>query len=290
VVRGLVPELLHRGVRDESLEEDAVGVAMADRFPVLMYHRIESPSCPVASPEEVPWAVALSAFERHMQRLRELGCTGVSMDRIHGLLQSGRPVPDGWVGLTFDDGNASDFRHALGVLAGHGFSATFFVCGERVGSELSRENLREMHAAGMHIGSHALHHRFMTTLAAAEEQRELVESRRVLEQAVGATVNHFAPPGGRWSRRTRDALVRAGYVAVSTSRYGFNASGAARFDYCRLPVVATTTPGTFDAMVGARRGRLWKGYARAVVVGGMRSLLGEARYARARAMGKDAGR
>jgi peptidoglycan/xylan/chitin deacetylase (PgdA/CDA1 family) len=252
-----------------------------------MYHRLESAACPVAAPEEQSWAISASRFAGQMQRLHDSGGTGVSMDQIHQTLASGSSIPPGWVGITFDDGNTSDYLHALPVLLQHGFHATFFVCVERMGSELSAEHVREMHAAGMHIGSHAMRHRFMSTLSATDERDELVESRAALEQLIGKPVDHFAPPGGRWSARTRDALREAGYVAVSTSRYGFNDANTANFAYCRLPVVRATTMNMFDAMVGGDRTRLWKGYARAVVLGAVRSLLGEANYGRARALGKD---
>jgi peptidoglycan/xylan/chitin deacetylase (PgdA/CDA1 family) len=260
---------------------------VANHFPVLMYHRIESPACPVTVTIEQPWAVALSEFERHMRHLRESGRTGVSMDQIHRALEGGGRIPDDWVGITFDDGNQSDYRHALPILSGHGFRATFFVCGERIGGDLSEAQLREMKTAGMHIGSHAMRHRFLTTLDARDEEAELVESRAVLEAVIGAGVDHFAPPGGRWNARTRDALRRARYVAVSTSRYGFNPADTANFSYCRLPVVRATSMNTFHAMVTGERLKLLPGYARAAVAGFARGVMGEALYARARAAEKD---
>ena len=253
-----------------------------------MYHRLESAACPVTAPDERSWAIPVGAFEDQMRRLRDGGRVGVSMDQIHRTLAAGDVVPPGWVGITFDDGNTSDYRHAMPILLAHGFRATFFVCGERVDAELPGAHLREMHAAGMQVGSHAMKHRFMTTLSARDEEGELVQSRATLEHVIGHPVLHFAPPGGRWSGRTREALKRAGYVAVSTSRYGFNPSNSAKFAYCRLPVTRATSLSTFDAMVTATRHRLWKGYARAAVVGAARHVLGETSYGRARSLGKDA--
>jgi peptidoglycan/xylan/chitin deacetylase (PgdA/CDA1 family) len=249
-----------------------------------MYHRLESDRCPVARAEERPWAITASEFDRQMDRLRELGRVGVSMDDVHRALAAGGAVPPEWVALTFDDGNRSDHEHALPALAGRGFRATFFVCVERVGEAdgLSRAMVRELHGAGMHIGSHAMTHRFLTALSASEEEAELLGSREFLETVVSAPVEHFAPPGGRWSSRTEQALRRAGYTAVATSRYGFNAAATPCFAYRRLPVVRSTGPGRFDAMVRAERGRLWSGYVRAGTLGLARHMLGEAAYRRAR--------
>ena len=126
----------------------------------------------------------------------------------------------------------------------------------------------------------------MTTLNAADEEAELIQSRSVLEAIIGAPVLHFAPPGGRWSGRTRGALKRAGYVAVSSSRYGFNHAARETFAYSRLPVVRATPLHTFEAMVRADRNRLWTGYVRAAILGAARRVLGESVYGHARELGK----
>ena len=259
---------------------------MATGFPILRYHRLESASCPVLEPVERPWAIPVTEFEMQMKRLSETHRAGVSMDQIHRALSAGTPVPESWVGITFDDGNASDYEHALPILAQYGFRATFFVCGERISREMPPARLRALHAGGMHIGSHAMRHLFMTTLDAVTEEAELVQSRELLEGIIGGPVDHFAPPGGRWSRRTEHALKRAGYVAVSSSRYGFNRCDKASFSYCRLPIVRATSMQTFDAMVRADRGRLWSGYARSGILGTARFLLGESVYGHARAWRK----
>jgi len=190
------------------------------------------------------------------------------------------------VAITFDDGNRSDHDHALPMLAARGFRATFFVCGKRTGEsgELPPARVRAMHDAGMHIGSHAMTHRFMTALSAGDEARELHESKELLESIIGARVDHFAPPGGRWSPRTARALAAAGFVAVSTSKFGFNDAAGARFAYRRLPVVRSTGAARFDAMILGERRRLWSSYLRAEALGLARRVLGESGYGKARAM------
>lgn len=256
-----------------------------NRFPVLMYHRILSDRHPVPDPEERPWAVSAGAFARQMDRLVESGRVGVSMRDVHETLAIGGRIPAAWVALTFDDGNASDHAHALPLLAARGFRATFFVCGARVDAAggLSRAALREMQGAGMHIGSHAMTHRFLTTLDEAAERTELAESRELLESVVGAAVDHFAPPGGRWSPRTARALRALSFAAVATSVFGYNDSARAQFAYRRIPVMMGTTPERFDAIARGSRAPLLSGYARAAALFAIRGVLGERAYARVRA-------
>jgi peptidoglycan/xylan/chitin deacetylase (PgdA/CDA1 family) len=254
------------------------------RFPVLMYHRLRSPRMPVVDTAERPWAVSLEAFEWQLDRLAAAGRKGVSMADAHQALVAGQSVPREWVVLTFDDGNASDYAHALPVLSGRGFRASFFVCGRRVGAKdgLSKAMLQEMHAAGMHIGSHAMTHRFLTTLSPGDEEDELAHSQHLLQDIVGEVVDHFAPPGGRWSKRTADTLRRLSYRAVSTSAFGYNDAGHARFAYRRIPVVEATTRSRFDDIVAGNRARLLPSYVRAEALGVVRRAMGEAAYARLR--------
>lgn len=257
------------------------------RFAALMYHRIHSAETPADDPRERPWAVTLDAFERQMERLKSAGRVGVSMAQAHAELAAGRPVPPQWVALTFDDGNRSDHRHALPVLSRLGFHATFFVCGFRIDARdgLSKDALKEMHGAGMHIGSHAMSHRFLTTLSARDEEDELGRSKHVLEEIVTTTVDHFAPPGGRWSSRTAETLRRLSYRAVSTSRFGYNDASKAAFAYRRIPVVEATSLEHFDTIVSGSPWRLLPSYARASSIGLVRRALGEATYARLRGYG-----
>src|SRR5262245_36392064 len=142
-----------------------------------------------------------------------------------------------------------------------------------------------MHHAGMHIGSHAMTHRFLTTLSPRDEEDELVRSKQLLEEIVSAPVDHFAPPGGRWSQRTADTLRRLSYRAVSTSKFGYNDSSQAAFAYRRIPVIATTSPQRFDTIVAGAPWRLWPSYARAGTIGAIRRVLGDATYARLRGYG-----
>jgi peptidoglycan/xylan/chitin deacetylase (PgdA/CDA1 family) len=236
---------------------------------------------------EAPWAVDLASFERQMDGLQAAGRIGVTMDRVHRTLAGGGRVPPEWVALTFDDGNASDHGHALPVLAARGFQATFYVCGNRVDAPggLAATAIRDLHAAGMHIGSHAMTHRFLSTLDAGAEREELARSRELLESIVGDRVDHFAPPGGRWSARTAGALRELGFAAVATSVFGYNDAGGARFAYRRIPIVRSTSDERFDAIARGSRLRLLPGYARAMTLSLVRGALGESTYARVRAAG-----
>jgi peptidoglycan/xylan/chitin deacetylase (PgdA/CDA1 family) len=123
------------------------------------------------------------------------------------------------VRLSFDDSNVSDVEIGLDGLLRHGLTATFFVIAGRLGraGSLSGDQVRELRARGMTIGSHGMDHVPWRSLSEAAEQRELVDARQVLADTVGVPVEEAALPLGRYERRTLARLRDLGYTHVHTS-------------------------------------------------------------------------
>jgi peptidoglycan/xylan/chitin deacetylase (PgdA/CDA1 family) len=70
------------------------------------------------------------------------------------------------------------------------------------------------------IGSHTLSHPILPTIDDDALQREIVESRRILEERLGRTVDLFCYPNGSMDQRVRKVVARA-YRAAVTTEYGF---------------------------------------------------------------------
>jgi peptidoglycan/xylan/chitin deacetylase (PgdA/CDA1 family) len=260
-----------------------------DHFPVLMYHRIVSPRCPVPGGdlEETRYAVDLEEYRWQLGHISDSGRRGVSMRMAFDALADGGRVPSDWVILTFDDGNLSDHEHARPLLQERGFNATFFVGGNRVGVEggLEPAMISGMAADRFDIGSHAMTHRFLSGLSEEEEAEELRRSKELLEELSGVPVDFFAPPGGRIGRRGIETLKQLSYRAVCTSEFGFNNCAGRRYEYLRIPVTAATSRGRFQDIVSASRRRLLPQYAKDRGLRLARRILGEAGYRRVRALG-----
>jgi peptidoglycan/xylan/chitin deacetylase (PgdA/CDA1 family) len=124
--------------------------------------------------------------------------------------------------LTFDDGNSSDFERVYPALQARKASATFFVVPDWLGRAgfLTRAQVRELHAGGMQVGSHSMTHQNLRHAPAAVRQRELTDSRKYLEDLIGAPVTTFAFPYGAESPGAIRAVFEAGYVRCCTSRHG----------------------------------------------------------------------
>jgi peptidoglycan/xylan/chitin deacetylase (PgdA/CDA1 family) len=87
------------------------------------------------------------------------------------------------------------------------------------------------------IGSHTMTHPILPTLDDAALTREVVESRRMLEQRLGRTVDLFCYPNGANDRRVCDEVARA-YRAAVTTEYGFAPPRADPHRLPRIPVAS----------------------------------------------------
>lgn len=198
-------------------------------IPILMYHQIGEPA-----PRGTPYrglTVHPANFRRQMKWMRRCGYRGLSMRDLMPYL---RGECTGKVfGITFDDGYRNVHEHALPVLEELGFTATnYFVARQFDGGNvwdleknipfsplMSVAEMREWAAAGNEVGSHTLDHIHLPRVSAAEARRQIVESKRELEQTLGAPVTAFCYPYGDQRPEHRLMAREAGYEnAVLTAR------------------------------------------------------------------------
>lgn len=101
---------------------------------------------------------------------------------------------------------------------------------------LSSEQVRGLCRAGMQIGSHTVSHPILAGLPASEVRREVFQSKQVLETLVGAPVELFAYPNGRWGvdfdAQAVDIVREAGFKAAFTTEWG---SAGAETDPYTIP-------------------------------------------------------
>ncbi len=144
----------------------------------------------------------------------------LDQDHFEAVLDLIRDQPQ--IRLTVDDGNASDFEQVLPALLRRGLRATFFICSGRLDQPtfLSRQQVRELLAAGMGVGSHGVAHRAWRQLAPSQLTDELEGSRKVLEQVCSRPVEAAACPFGAYDGAVLKGLRRAGYRSVFTSDGG----------------------------------------------------------------------
>lgn len=138
--------------------------------------------------------------------------------------------------LTFDDGYDDLFTHLLPLVVEHHLTPVIFLVAERIGATnlwdqlsglrarnlLTLPQIREMQKYGVEFGSHTLTHPFLPEIPDEQLCCEVAESKRRLEDALGAEVTSFAYPYGGVDRRVRSAVAEAGYKLAFTTLPGPN--------------------------------------------------------------------
>jgi peptidoglycan/xylan/chitin deacetylase (PgdA/CDA1 family) len=246
------------------------------RAAVLMYHRL---SARAFDPIEGDYVVPRETFE---QQMRMLVLERRPVASIEDVL-SGRFAHRS-VALTFDDGCDTDLTVALPVLSALSLPAAFFVNPGTIGQGgyLTWAGLRELAAAGMHIGSHGLDHTLLDGLSEAELERQLVVSKELLESHLGAGVNTLALPGGSGGERACRFAQRHGYRAVFGSQPGLIGGGPLPAVIPRFPVRQGGLR-RFRAIVDQDVGLRMRHAVRYGTLGLMRAVVGRNTYFRMRA-------
>ncbi len=95
---------------------------------------------------------------------------------------------------------------------------------------LTWEMISEMHRAGITIGAHTATHAVLTNERPEKVRAELAGSRRELQERLGASVDHFAYPDGRFNAVTIKAAAVCGY------RFGYTTCSHRDHDYPLLTI------------------------------------------------------
>lgn len=99
---------------------------------------------------------------------------------------------------------------------------------------LSWDEVARLDPALVTIGSHTLTHPILTTIDDEALAHEIVDSRRLLEERLGRTVDLFCYPNGSMDERVR-AVVQRTYRAAVTTENGFVAAHPQMHRLHRIP-------------------------------------------------------
>jgi peptidoglycan/xylan/chitin deacetylase (PgdA/CDA1 family) len=217
------------------------------RIPILMYHSIREGTEGRHAYYETNTSPRV--FAQHMKFLHENGYRALGWDEA--LQEAPGAANQKSVVITFDDGYADFYRYAFPILSEHSLTATVYVItglmkDQRTcfkGTEcLTLSEIRELHSQGISIGSHTVSHPELKLLPQDEVEHELSESKKSLEDALGAPVKSFAYPFAfpeaerGFVRSLADLLNQCGYEYGVTTILGTAHPGANRWILPRLPV------------------------------------------------------
>jgi peptidoglycan/xylan/chitin deacetylase (PgdA/CDA1 family) len=117
------------------------------------------------------------------------------------------------IALTFDDGPHPYYTaRIVSLLKEYNARATFFLVG-RLALEYP-VMVQALSLSGDEIASHSFTHRNLSHLSGAEVARELVSTRRVIEDITGRACPYFRPPGGQYNAKVVMAAESIGQQMV----------------------------------------------------------------------------
>ena len=186
-------------------------------IPILGYHSIDNNDLNISTPPEM--------FAFQMGFLKSAGIRVISLKQLMSVVYSEKEIPGKVLVLTFDDGLKDFYKSAWPILCRYGFSATVFVPTDFIGEKswwyndygltplpmLDWQELRELSKSGIDIQSHWCSHRKLTDLALSDTQKEVRESKKILEQGLGKSVDFICCPQGDVDESVIEAIKASGY-------------------------------------------------------------------------------
>jgi peptidoglycan/xylan/chitin deacetylase (PgdA/CDA1 family) len=194
-------------------------------LPILAYHRIcETP----AEGDPLGLCTAPARLERVLEYLQSHGYRTVTFDEAAEAIIGGVRLKEKLVCLTFDDGYEDFYTNAFPLLRACGAKATVFLVAGSTGATnrwdeasgfpstrlMTAEQVRELASQGVAFGSHTLTHPHLTRLDETAQRREILDSKRELEDLLAEKVNSFCYPHLDYNERVRALVEEAGYVSA----------------------------------------------------------------------------
>lgn len=222
----------------------------AIRIPILMYHSIGDDPDPRGA-QYYRTVTSPQGFARHMQVLSSEKYQVVTLKQALAAIAGDFLVPEHRIPvvITFDDGLRDFYTNAFPVLHAAGMPSTVFLTTGCIDGNfptgvpcLRSAEVKELARHGVDFGSHTVSHPRLVELSPAELEREVAESRFLVEDLIGTQVGLFSYPyrfpqeDANFQRFLRERLVANGYFAGVTTALGRAARRDEALFLPRLPV------------------------------------------------------
>ncbi len=199
------------------------------KISILMYHQVGKFSRPTAHRATF---CHIRRFRAQMAYLYYFGYEVLSLEQAIDLLYSGKDMSTKGhsVVLTFDDGYENFEKYAFPVLKKYGFPATVFLVAGLLGKSaqwladdgrfapdlMDVETVLRLRSHGITFGSHALTHPRLTQVDQGSLEKEIRDSKKILEDIFGEEIKYFCYPSGDYNEDVVRVVKDAGYVAALT--------------------------------------------------------------------------
>lgn len=187
----------------------------ANKVYVLVYHTFMG--------KKIKYDIAIQEFQRQLLELRSHGFSFISFTDI----KSGNASGDKNILITIDDGHRTILDAYYSVLKPLGIKPLLGINTFLIGKKpyvLTWKELQQLTKEGCSIASHGYFHLFINDELYNKNYRyfklEVFESKKMLEEKLGITVDTFVYPFGVVTNIGKQALTQAGYTYAFTIKWG----------------------------------------------------------------------
>lgn len=221
------------------------------KLTILMYHEVATPR---AGTRHLGNFVTPGQFDEQLDALRAWRYESIGFDDWLAFRRGVGRLPARPVILTFDDAYQSFAREAWPRLKARGMGATLFVVAGQLGGRnvwdadelpsplLDAREIAALRRDGVVVGSHTRSHVPLAKVPAQVAREELVTSRALLEDAIGAPVRLLSYPYSNQNRAVRALARDAGYVAAVRGKGRMNHRLTSPFALRRIKFDVHSTP------------------------------------------------
>ena len=168
-----------------------------------------------------------------------LGAAGI----LNAVPAAGAELPDRTIAITVDDAYASVYAHAWPRLKKAGLPFTLFVSTDSVDrghtGYMSWDQIREMKAAGVTIGSQTASHPHLPDIEIEQVKIELDRAAQRLADETGERPTLLSYPYGEYGNEIQRVVAGRGYTAAFGQHSGVAHAGGDRFGLPRFALNET---------------------------------------------------
>ncbi len=212
------------------------------KVPILVYHYVEFVK-DQGDTIRKSLNIIPPIFENQIRTLKEEGYTFIMAADVGLFLDGKKPIPQKPVVITFDDGYEDFYTDVFPILKKHNVVATAYIISGVIGHKnyMNAHQLKEIASSGLvEIGAHSIHHPNLKALPKEAVEKEIFESKQMLERNLGIKVVSFAYPYGGYTDEAEKLVEKAGYTNAVSTKGGIIVNQKNRYVLFRIhPGIAT---------------------------------------------------
>jgi peptidoglycan/xylan/chitin deacetylase (PgdA/CDA1 family) len=206
-------------------------------IPILMYHHIKDTTVQDNNIEK-DLSVSTEDFAKQVSFLKTAGYNFITMKDLAEVFKTKVLLPENPIVLTFDDGYEDNYTNAFPILQKNHITATVFLIYEKIGQTnyLNESQIKEMSQVDIEFGSHSYSHPNLSRTSVSLLQKEVVDSRQLIGQKLGLTIDSFCYPSGQYNSLTEKTVENAGYTTAVTTNEGLVTAKSDPYAFPRIRI------------------------------------------------------